>query len=204
MSSKSDPTGHERIATSVPTDPNAFEPVADRLRRVALERPASPALGDGECLLDYRALDLLVDRVAVALQRDGVRPGQAVATCAGSGVLQAALCLGALRAGAVPAPIAPSVTPAQFGAMVADSGSGFAFIDVHAAALQVALPPSVRPMDFGGVGVGEPFETWLAPEGAQPRPVAISPSDPFNNSYSSCTTGTPKGIVQPHSMRFAH
>lgn len=181
-----------------------FESVCSRLRRVASSRPWAPALGDGQLLLDYRALDLLVDRVAVALQRDGVRPGDAVATCAATGVLQAALCLGALRAGAVPAPIAPSVTPAQFCAMVADSKSGFAFIDVQAAALQAALPPNVRPVDLGGAGTGQPFEAWLAPAGAQPRPVAISPADPFNIIYSSGTTGTPKGIVQPHSMRFAH
>ena len=204
MSSKSEPMAHDRIAPSVPADATAFETVGDRLRRVALARPASPALGDGERLLDYRTLDLLVDRVAAALQRDGVQPGQAVATCANSDVLQAALCLGALRAGGVPAPIAPSVTPGQFGAMVADSGSAFAFMDVQAAALQAALPPNVRLVDFGGAGTGQPFEAWLAPAGAQPRPVAISPSDPFNIIYSSGTTGTPKGIVQPHSMRFAH
>ncbi|RYD49977.1 MAG: 4-coumarate--CoA ligase, partial [Sphingomonadales bacterium] len=51
------------------------------------------------------------------------------------------------------------------------------------------------------------FETladWLAPEGLAPDPVAVAPGDPFNIIYSSGTTGTPKGIVQPHSMRWAH
>ena len=38
-------------------------------------------------------------RVAAALQRDGVRPGDAIGICAASSVRYAALYLGALRAG---------------------------------------------------------------------------------------------------------
>jgi acyl-CoA synthetase (AMP-forming)/AMP-acid ligase II len=183
---------------------NSFETLTDRLRQVARQQPQALALGDGQWLLDYQTLDRLVDRVAAALQRDGVLPGQAVASCAASGVLQAVCGLGALRAGAVPAPIAPSVTPAQFGAMVADSGAAFAFVDEQASPLLEALPPGVQPIDLGAAGRGAVFDDWLAPEGVEPQPVAISPADPFNIIYSSGTTGTPKGIVQPHAMRFAH
>ena len=89
----------------IPTpDLPPFEPLSDRLRRIAQARPDAPALGDGERLLAYGTLDALVDRVAGALQRDGVQPGQAVACCAATAVPQALVFLGALRAGAVPPP----------------------------------------------------------------------------------------------------
>ena len=182
----------------------SFESITDRLRAIARRHPSAWALGDGERLLDYQSLDRLVDQVACALQRDGVSKGQAVATCAAPGVLQAVVCLGALRAGAVPAPLAPSVTVPQFAAMVADADAAMVFVDAQAGALVHAAPAGVPLVRLGGTGPELAFEQWLAPAGAVPQPVDISPADAFNIIYSSGTTGTPKGIVQPHAMRFAH
>ena len=51
---------------------------------------------------------------------------------------------------------------------------------------------------------GTPFDAWLAPTGSAPKPVEIRPEMAFNIIYSSGTTGTPKGIVQPHGMRWTH
>ena len=48
-----------------------------------------------------------------------------------------------------------------------------------------------------------PWRDWLG-QAAAFQPPAIEPSWGFNLIYSSGTTGTPKGILQPHGMRFMH
>src|SRR5215470_12834970 len=87
-----------------------FGALAALIRAHALEQPAHPALVQDERTLDYRALDALMDRVAVRLQREGLGRGTAVAICAATSLEYAAVFLGALRAGAAVAPLAPSST----------------------------------------------------------------------------------------------
>ncbi|MDO9486827.1 MAG: class I adenylate-forming enzyme family protein, partial [Sphingomonadaceae bacterium] len=177
-----------------------FATIPDRIRAHAAARPDSDALlQDGE-RLSYAELDALMDRIAASLQRDGVAPQQSIAICASTSIDYAALFLGALRAGVAVAPIAPSSTPEQIVGMVADSGAKRFFLDaeVEAALRGVPHDVSVPRTAF------EAFDAWLEPDGAVPAPVAIQPDWPFNIIYSSGTTGTPKGIVQSHGMRFQH
>ena len=60
----------------------AFGALADLIRAHAAERPDHPALVEGSEKLTYGSLAALMDRIAVALQRDGVRGGDVVAICA--------------------------------------------------------------------------------------------------------------------------
>jgi acyl-CoA synthetase (AMP-forming)/AMP-acid ligase II len=170
----------------------------------ALERPDHPALiQDGE-RLDYRGLDQLMDRVASGLQRDGIGKGDVVAICASASIAYAAVFLGVLRAGAAVAPLAPSSTAETLAAMIADSGARILFLDADAAdtLAPVAGTLAARRVALDGSAAGRAFEAWLAPRGARPDPVDIEPGDAFNLIYSSGTTGMPKGIVQPHEMRW--
>ena len=84
-----------------------FGLVADLIRKHAQRDPAHVALVDAQETLSYGELDVLMDRVAASLQRDGVAPRDAIAICAGASARYAAVFLGALRAGVAVAPLAP-------------------------------------------------------------------------------------------------
>jgi len=177
-----------------------FATLPDLIRAHAKERGDKDALVAKDCAIDYAGLDRLMDRIAAALQRDGVAQGQAVAIVAGSGIEYGAVFLGVLRAGCVAAPLAPSATGEAIAAMITDCGAPILFIDGDAAQ---TLKPFMLDMRVIRLDT-DAFAKWLAPDGATPTPVTIAPGDGFNIIYSSGTTGTPKGIVQSHAMRWAH
>ncbi|GAA6140346.1 class I adenylate-forming enzyme family protein [Hydrogenophaga sp. 5NK40-0174] len=180
-----------------------FDTIAACVGAHAREQPEAVALRDHQASLTWRELDALMDRVAAALQRDGATKGDAIAICAANSVRYAALYLGALRAGVVVAPIAPSVTREQLAQMREDAEARAFFVDASAADL---LSPTEAGacvwLDDAEDGLN--FSQWLAPEGRSPTPVDVDPADPFNIIYSSGTTGVPKGIVQSHGMRWLH
>ncbi|MBI5258300.1 MAG: acyl--CoA ligase [Burkholderiales bacterium] len=195
-------------STPSPTDGETFRDLPSLVHEHAVARPQAMALHDAERSITYAALDALIDRVAASLQRDGLAARDVIAICANSSIEYIAVFIGALRAGLAVAPLAPSSTPAQLADMVADAGARRLFLDdATAQALdgaQVTLAPGVARTRLGATGRDQPLAEWLAPEGAKPTPVTIDPAWAFNLIYSSGTTGTPKGIVQPHAMRWAH
>jgi Acyl-CoA synthetases (AMP-forming)/AMP-acid ligases II len=176
-----------------------FGLVTDLIHGYAQERPQHPALIHDGRVLTYGALDSLMDRVAASLQRDGVQTGQVISICGASCVEYGVIFLGALRAGVAVAPLAPSSTPEALATMLADCGARILFLDDAVSATLAAqeLPAGLRQVPIS-------MRDWLAPESTRPMPVQIDPSAPFNIIYSSGTTGTPKGIVQSHRMRWAH
>jgi long-chain acyl-CoA synthetase len=181
-------------------EPLPFQAIADLVREHALARPAQTVLIQGERSVTWAQLDAMADRVSASLQRDGAQPGQgSIAICSANSLEYVAVFIGGLRAGVAVAPLPTGSLPAQLADMVADSGASHFFVDGGApafdtAAARIFLDGSATPS----------LERWLAPEGTRPRPVEVQPQWPFNIIYSSGTTGTPKGIVQPHAMRWAH
>jgi len=182
---------------------SSFAALPDIIRAHAVEHPDALALVEGRERLTYAGLAALIDRIAFALQRDGVRSREAVAICARSSINYAAAFCGALAAGAAVAPLSPSSTATSLAMMLEDSGAKVFLLDRKTAeTLKGTDYQEVKPIALDDSEAGEPFSRWIGAEGAAPADVVIAPDDAFNIIYSSGTTGAPKGIVQPHRMRF--
>lgn len=158
----------------------------------AAEHPDAPAAALGDRVLSYADLDLLTDRLAAALQRDGLDKGDAIAICAGASLEYIALFLAASRIGVVVAPLATWLKLDGVVALVKDTGARRLFTD---------NPPLAEA--FGDRTVMfEDLRGWMAPPGARPKPVHILPEDPQCLMYTSGSTGAPKGVVQTYQHRW--
>ena len=182
-----------------------FATMPDLIRAHATERPGHTAIIDRDRQLTFAEFDRLVDRAAAGMQRDGVSNGGTVAICAPSSIEYVVVYVAALRIGAAACPLAPSSTAEQLAAMADDCGARLLFLDDTASAALDTASTKLSAQRISLEGSANPsFDKWLAPDGTAPTPVVIEPEQPFNIIYSSGTTGTPKGIVQPHRMRWGH
>ena len=168
------------------------------------EKPDALALADKFTTVSWSQVAQLTSRIAAQLQRDGLQHGQAVAILGMSNINYALVYLAAVRAGGCAAPLTTSATPAQLSSMLRDSGAMHLFVD------------ATKLAELGGIDLGDvrivildngevphpSLDAWMAEEDATFAAAAPAPTDPFNIIYSSGTTGTPKGIIHSHAMRW--
>lgn len=180
--------------------------IVEKLRQNAQAAPDRLALVCEGDHLTWADFDARQNKVAQALIAHGVEKGDRIAVLSQNSIPYAEVFCGGLRAGACVTPLSSMAAPEALRKMLNDSGAKMLFVSaqyVHLVEEFIAELPLVRiAFDFARDG----FEDYTAMVAAAPNrdpDITLVPEDAFNLIYSSGTTGTPKGIVQPHQMRIA-
>ena len=171
--------------TGAPPTGDRTDTADARFRRHVAATPDAVAVTGPEGSLTYRELDARADRVAAALRERGVEPGAVVAILAGRTVDGVAGQLGIMRAGAAFLPLDPKHPVERRSAVLADSG---------AAALLTGPGLDAGPTDVPTLALDE-----LPDPVQQPVPAPIRGEDIAFVTYTSGSTGAPKGVLVPHS-----
>jgi len=201
------------------------------LTDAAARRPHRPAVTSGTCLLSYAELDRLSNKMARALLRAGVAPGDRVAILAPKSAAAVVGLYGVLKAGACYVPLDPKAPADRLGYVVRDCGAGVIVADEATTPLASALaagasgqrgvvvtslpgrPGSVHIAGQGedpdaGDGAGEDagIVPWAAVAAESDAPLAQDPAieaDLAYILYTSGSTGTPKGVMITHRNSLA-
>jgi len=186
------------------------------LTEAAARQPQRPAVASDGCLLTYQELDRLSNKVARALLRLGVAPGDRVGILAPKSAAAVIGVYGALKAGACYVPLDPKAPAGRLSHIVQDSGSAVIVAD-EARASQAAILAGSVPRSRGVVVAGVPgrpageaavaaaqgaaIVPWAAVAGESGEPLAQEFSietDLAYILYTSGSTGTPKGVMISH------
>ena len=209
------------------TSPSAPADTIDaRFRARAASDPDRLAVLDDAGVLTYGRLDAAVDRLAAALQRRGLAPGQTVALLLGNGRDFLTGYFAAVRAGAVPVPCHPQLAGEELQALLAHAEVSVilaeaacrpavdgvraelsARVFVYAAADDATPPDGRGPARLTAGGSGQPSDApgdpWeplasLLSEPGRPERLAADPGGVAALHYTSGTTGRPKGVLLSH------
>ena len=171
----------------------------------ARSRPELVFALDGDRTSTYGSALDTARRVAGALVRSGLGPGDRFGFAGPNSVEHAIVYYAASMVGAVPVPLNPRLAPAEIAFALADSGARALIADAEVAA---RIPDSIEVP--GRVAVGAPLEGWVAwDEWIDGEPVSaghprVSPEATLYQMYTSGTTGSPKGVVLSHRAVLAN
>ena len=175
--------------------------LVDYIDRGARTAPAAPCLidQDGTTVLTHDEFRTLTHRIAGALIRDGVRPGDRIGIFSSNHPLALALVVGVIRAGAVWTAINVASGAADQADFLATAGCR-RIIHHHALAgrvteLEKRLEGLEDSLGFGpGLDGGDSFTAWLAPEGYRAPDTATERADVAMLLPTGGTTGRSKAV----------
>ena len=173
--------GYNGDAAGYPREASIPELFAAQVAR----RPDAPALEWADGTQSYAELDRRSNALARALRERGVGPDVAVAVALPRGADLIAALLAVLKAGGAYLPIDPSSPPARVAGMIA--GARLVILEDDTAAGVPAVPGVDRVALDELAGATDPLPAGLA------HPLSLA-----YLSFTSGSTGVPKGVAVPH------
>jgi acyl-coenzyme A synthetase/AMP-(fatty) acid ligase/acyl carrier protein len=189
--------------------PSAFNIASWFVDRPAQEHPDRVAILGGTSEVSYEALRLTVNRAGNALRGMGCVPGRRVLLALPDSAAFVTAFFGAAKIGAIPVPVSPASTTAEFSHYLSDSGATVAI--AHVRALPRIVPALenvscrlvvVAPDTAAGIEQ-ETMEDAIRDASPELDPHPTAALDPAFFLYSSGSTGSPKAAVHRHQGMYA-
>src|SRR5437016_2534091 len=196
------------LASARPTTAFTYREITlqDRLREVAREVGDKPALLMGDRSVSFREIDQLSDRLAAALAKRGVRPGDRVTIFMPNSVEFVIAFYGTLKAGGVVNPINAQSKEREVRFEAGDAGATAGLEHAALAPVVDAVRAELKGVrafavtgDDAPSGV-ERFNDLLRADGPNVGvSVQVGMNDLAALPYTSGTTGFPKGVMLTHA-----
>ncbi len=151
-------------------------------------------------LTTYAELDRHTSQIANALIASGVKKGEAIAYLGKNSDHYFELALGAMKAGAIIAPIGWRLAPAEVAYIFDDTRARLLFVGpeliecARAALAEAQAKPGPIALQAGAHD-WPVFETWRDAQSPEDPRVDVTPEDTALLLYTSGTTGRPKGVM---------
>lgn len=164
------------------------------IARHAARQGAASALSFADRRWSYAALDAQANRIASALRRDGLAPGDRVAWLGRNSDAVVLLTLACARAQLIVVPVNWRLAPAEVAHILADASAALVVL-AEGFTLPAGVAVPTLPADALIAG------NWFPPDALAPA-APVDPSDTVLMTYTSGTTGMPKGVMLSHRSLF--